>query len=218
MYARFLMLLGISLILSALYSKVELDNLDGDISTVRSRLRIERPVVDPRIVRLEIDSHLCTGFVVAKDLIATASHCVLQKEPIKLALVDFIDGRYETFKVVAVGGLYAGNDWALLKSNTEEIEPIPFSIVPPVPGLMVASIGHPHGIKEEIMTFGMVTAVGRMIQLAEINYPGESGSPIIDQGGQVIGVLSAVNIQAPVAYVTPIEVLAKKLFQLGYVQ
>jgi len=213
-YPRFIILLFTSVVLTSIYYESHYaEKAEG-----RERLRIERPAIDEAVVRLEINNSLCSGFVVAKDLIATAAHCVARKTPITHALVNFLDGTDVPFKVVAKGSVQAGHDWALVSADTREIVPIPFNIALPTPGMVVASVGHPHGVIEQWMTFGMVMQVGKVIILAEINYPGESGSVIMDQGGNAIGILSAVNLQTPVAYITPIEILASKMYELGYTQ
>lgn len=211
---RFLLLWLIALTLSVVYYFAEQKDIESD----SGRLRIEREVIDDRVVRLLINSHACSGFVVAKDLIATAAHCVNVKDnKFYKTEVDYVGGRKAPFKFVAKGGLYAGADWALISSDTEAIESMPLSFVPVTPGMVVATIGHPFAVIEEIMTFGMVMKVDSMITIAMINYPGESGSPVIDQGGLVIGILSAVHVQTPVTYITPVTPLGKKIYELGYV-
>lgn len=185
---------------------------------IERRLRVEREVEDERVVRLFIDNKSCTGFVVAKNVLATAAHCISQPAPIKEAIAEFTDGSEKPFKVIAQGGTAAGQDWALLKTDTGKRPPFQFAITPPTLGEMVASVGHPYGVPEQLMTYGMIMRLDNMIHTAQTNYPGESGSPLIDRGGQVMGIVAAINVQAPVTYVTPIGVLARKLFQLGHIQ
>lgn len=169
------------------------------------RLRKEQLVRDNRVVRLLIGNYTCTGFVAAKNVIATAAHCVNAVPIGSRQIVEFIDAPPVNFKIQAVGSLIPGSDWALLSADTGEREPVEYNFVPLRPFTLVHVIGHPHGVPEEVLSTGMVMHVGEMIVLAGVNYPGESGSPLFSEEGLVVGVVSAISLRAPVTYVTPIR-------------
>lgn len=169
------------------------------------RLRKETLVSDNRVVRLKIGNYTCSGFIAAKGVVATAAHCVNAIPMGSRQVVEFIDSPPVNFHILAVGSLIPGSDWALLAADTGDRDPVEYNFVPLRPFTLAHVIGHPHGVPEEILSTGMVMHVGEMIVMAGVNYPGESGSPLFNEEGLVVGVVSAISLRAPVTYVTPIR-------------
>lgn len=179
------------------------------------RLRKEQAVSDNRVVRLQIGNYTCSGFIAAKNIIATAAHCVNSIPQGSKQIVEFIDSPPVNFTLLLVGSLIPGSDWALLSADTGDRRPVEYNFVPLHTFTVVHVIGHPHGVPEEILSTGMVMHVGEMIVLAGVNYPGESGSPLFTEEGLVVGIVSAISLRAPVTYVTPIRPVVLRLPKAG---
>lgn len=209
MTTRGIVLLSVIFILAGGFDRSKL--IDGS----PRRLRKEQLVSDNRIVRLKIGNFTCSGFIAAKDVIATAAHCVDSIPVGSRQIVEFIDAPPVNFKILSVGSLIPGSDWAMLSADTGDRNPVEFNFVPLHLFTIVHVIGHPHGVPEEILSTGMVMHVGEMIVLAGVNYPGESGSPLFTEEGLVVGIVSAISLRAPVTYVTPIRPVVLRLPKAG---
>ena len=98
------------------------------------------------------------------------------------------------------------------------------------PGQLAIAIGNPLGNFENTVTTGVVSGLGRQIQASDASQtssetlnnliqtdaainPGNSGGPLVNSGGQVIGVNTAVNTEAQgIGFSIPIDV-AKPIMQ-----
>lgn len=144
-----------------------------------------------------------SGFVIDTDgHIVTNNHVV---EGAASILVTFVDGRIVEAELV---GRDPGSDLAVIKVNpadlSMELDPVEFADSEQVQiGQRVMAIGSPFG-ENFTLTTGIVSAVGRTIEGtqrfviprviqtdAAIN-PGNSGGPLLNWGGQVIGVNTAI--------------------------
>jgi|GEM_PF-4571601 S1-C subfamily serine protease len=171
------------------------------------------------VVHLLMQRSTCSGFIVGKNVIATASHCISYNgQAITKGKVVYTDNVAVDFKVIKIGGTFAGNDWALLQADTGTREVLKFMIDVPHVGDIVKSIGHPNGVPYQVESIGQIVFVGQVYRMACKNYPGESGSPVLDSNNEVIGILSATYSAVPLTVITPIAPLARTFFQLGYIQ
>lgn len=173
------------------------------------------------VVKLDMDNmSTCTGFILSKNVLGTASHCILDSGNEKVTgTVVFTDKTRKPFKILAYGGMYASQDWALIAAETGDRRPLRFNIDTPTIGMFTVSIGHPHGNVQQETSFGMLMSIGQTLRISGVNFPGESGSPILFRDSEeVIGILSATYRVAPVTIATPIAPLARKFFELGFTQ
>lgn len=145
-----------------------------------------------------------TGIIIdAKGIIATNTHIVIQAARIR---VHTFDGKTYEAKPIIVD---RANDLCLLKINPDtELTALPLADVSKVAlQSRIYSIGGSNLLRNTLSE-GKVTGIAfskqlkkavpkrlaRDIKLFQINidlYPGDSGSPIFNSSGQVIGIISA---------------------------
>lgn len=132
-----------------------------------------------------------TGFVVAADgLIATNLHVIGDARPIGVQLAD--GAKLEVTDVHASDRF---QDLAVLRVNTagKSLRPMPLADVAEIAeGAPIVMMGNPHGLKHSVVA-GVVSGRreidGRgMLQLAVPIEPGNSGGPVLDEQGRVLGV------------------------------
>ncbi|WP_331232768.1 S1C family serine protease [Natronorarus salvus] len=138
-----------------------------------------------------------SGFVVG-DLIVTNDHVVPEVEQVE---VRFAEGEWTTATVL---GGDVGSDLALCEPDAlpEYADSLGFAEEPAPVGTEVAALGNPFGLQGSIST-GVVSGVERSLPAptgfpipdavqttAPVN-PGNSGGPLVDLDGAVVGVISA---------------------------
>lgn len=146
-----------------------------------------------------------TGFVVSADgYIVTNDHVVANASSVQVALGD---GAKQTAKVV---GVDASTDLALLKVDAGG-KRLPTLTLGDSDAVKVGdasyAIGNPYGL-DRTLTTGVISALDRSISSpngyaianvlqtdAALN-PGNSGGPLLDTSGQVIGVNSQIETQS----------------------
>jgi serine protease Do len=133
---------------------------------------------------------LGTGFVIDKSgLIATNLHVIGEARPIS---VQTADG-----KSLAVKAIHASDralDLAILQVDSTELPPLKISDEKPADGEAVVVMGNPQGLKHSVVT-GVISGVREidernMLQLAIPVEPGNSGGPVVDLQGRVLGVVT----------------------------
>ncbi|MGB0637940.1 MAG: S1C family serine protease [Myxococcota bacterium] len=141
----------------------------------------------------------CTGVLVDdKGTVATAYHCVAsgQKTAVRTRSGDEFIG-----KTVAAD---PKNDIALISVEgiSEVISPMAIRTTDPRQGDQVYGLGHPfapasgrtlamEGMLQWSVTAGIVSAVGpRLIQTDTALNPGNSGGPVVDEDGLIVGIAS----------------------------
>ena len=166
-------------------------------SVTRSELPVEQIVqrASPAVVLLRGPQKQGTGFLLtATGVIATNAH-VVRDEPRVTALIA---GRQELpARVVYVD---ADLDFALLKVEASAMPHLVLADLRSVAaGQSVVAIGNPGGGMPNSVTKGIVSAVGPKPELgpgiwiqtdAAVN-PGNSGGPLLDGAGEVIGMNTA---------------------------
>lgn len=147
------------------------------------------------VVLLRVGASVCTGVVLEPDrVIATAYHCVatgLQPE------VVLRDGRTFEGRTIARD---RAHDLALVTVDGEIGPGLSLRFDEPVLGERVYGLGHPYptltggkleGLLQWSVTEGIVSAVGPwLIQTDAALNPGNSGGPLVDTEGGVIGIAS----------------------------
>jgi S1-C subfamily serine protease len=144
-----------------------------------------------------------SGFIISPEgFIVTNNHVVEDQEQVE---VELQDGR--TFMADLVG-LDPYTDLAVLKIYTDNLPHVSFVKNTELQvGQMAIAIGNPFGFQCTVTT-GVISALGRSLQSrtgrmidnviqtdAALN-PGNSGGPLVDSNGRVIGVNTAVIKEA----------------------
>jgi regulator of sirC expression with transglutaminase-like and TPR domain len=136
---------------------------------------------------------LGTGFVIdSSGLLATNFHVITEGRPLT---VELASGRQ--LPVLAIEASDRRRDLAILRVEVGA-DPLPalnLSDAPlPDQGTRVLAFGNPLGLRDSVVT-GIVSAVremdGRpMLQLAMPTQPGNSGGPLVDLNGNVVGIVN----------------------------
>lgn len=152
-------------------------------------------VAGPAVVRIGRHGGRGCGVVVAKDRVLTNAHNLRDRT----TEITFADGRAEQGGLAAVD---PDGDLAVITVDTAEIAPIAWADDVPALGAIVFAIGRtPAGGTR--LTFGMVSGTERAFRgprgrqvtgSLEHTAPlprGSSGSPVVDEAGQLVGLNTA---------------------------
>jgi len=175
----------------------------------------------PAVVNVTVDgpeARVGSGFAVSADEVVTARHLVVDADD--LTVLD-VQGRRLPAQVV---GTDARTDLALLRVGGASLTPARLGTSAGLRvGDAVVAIGNPYGLGHSLAA-GVVGHVGRrlasgddgprvdFVQLSIPLNPGNSGGPVFDARGEVVGVLSGTHAQGQaIAFAVPIEVLLEGL-------
>ena len=167
-----------------------------------------------------------SGFIYdANGFILTNRHVVEDAEGLTVVLND---GRQFSGTVYGIDTL---TDLAIVTIEASDLPTAPIGVSADLePGQLAIAIGNPLGNFENTVTTGVVSGLGRRIQAADVSEtsteqlnnliqtdaainPGNSGGPLVNSGGQVIGVNTAVSTDAQgIGFAIPIDV-AKPIMQ-----
>ncbi len=167
-----------------------------------ARTGAERDVTPGPREEMGSDVSIGTGIVVEeRGTILTSLHVVQDAESIR---VQFADG-FETDASVAIAR--PENDLAVLQPAV-----IPEGLIPATlagsgglrVGDEVVAVGHPFGIRDSVSA-GVISGLGRsfvsprsgaqlrnLIQFDAAVNPGNSGGPLLDRNGEVVGIVTAL--------------------------
>lgn len=171
--------------------------------------------VSPSVVTIQSGNRIGAGFVVNADgHVATVAHVVAGAKEVKLR---FADGKTTSAKVLATD---EGRDLAILQMDVTDARWADLASTTGLkPGAEVAALGAPLGL-DNTVTKGVVSARPRRIngrELLQVDAalnPGNSGGPVVDSRGAVVGVSTVIARNAQnVGFAVPSEVLAGFLVQ-----
>ncbi len=198
----------------------ELELLDLDEVQAAAVLRASREFT-VRIRALGCDRRgTGSGFVLDDGLIVTNRHVV--GEPRDVAITTW-DGRSLAAQVDGVG-IARDADLAVIKVSGLDLPVATIRAEPAVMGEAVAAIGYPGGGGATITT-GVVLGftdgpiLGEPVPAIRFNAevrPGNSGGPLIDADGQVIGVIFATAGPGGDGLAVPVDVLVERLDTQGF--
>ena len=171
--------------------------------------------VSPAVVDINVDEEVRgsfsrlgsgSGFVIdSEGHIVTNNHVVQQADRVR---IRFHDGSSATAEIL---GSNPANDLAVLKVPSEAvsgIDPVSFADSDKVrPGQLAIAIGSPFGLDGSV-TVGVISGTGRtldsdisrlisgVLQTDALISPGNSGGPLLDREGKVLGINTAIRIAA----------------------
>jgi len=171
-----------------------------------------RDFFEPRTPRFR-QASLGSGLVVRTDgYILTNQHVVQQATRITVTFAD------DTELDATLVGADADSDLALLKVDAPR--PLPAAALGNSSDLMIGetviAIGNPFGLSHTVTT-GVISALGRSLRSEDQVYldfiqtdasinPGNSGGPLLNLGGQVIGINTAIYQKAQgIGFAVPIN-------------
>jgi serine protease Do len=188
------------------YTKL-VDSVMPSVVAITTSRRVRVPqIVDPmdfffgrRARPMErTQSGLGSGVIVSQEgHILTNHHVIAGMEEIRVQLTD---GRIEPARLI---GSDERVDIALLKIQAGNIRPLPFGDSDNLKvGQMVFAVGNPFGLQESV-TQGIISAKGRaisdtgpeLLQTDAAVNPGNSGGPLLNLRGEIIGINSAIYSQ-----------------------
>jgi len=154
---------------------------------------------------------LGTGFVIEPDgLIATNLHVIAEARPIK---VKTSDGN--TYEVETVHASDRQLDLALIKVKAKGLKALPLGNSAEVAsGQPIVALGNPYGLNNSVVS-GVISGAreidGRqMLQLAIPIETGNSGGPMLDMRGRVLGLLTMkAQYTANLGFAMPVNALKK---------
>jgi len=161
-----------------------------------------------------------SGFIIREDgYLVTNAHVVGDAERIQVRLSD---GRRFDARLV---GLDERVDVALLKIEAKGVPVAQLGDSNRTRvGEFVLALGHPFGL-EQTVSFGIVSRKGAPIQVAAPGFefiqtdaavnPGNSGGPLVNMAGEVVGVNSMAAVNGSIGFAIPVNLVKALLPQLA---
>ena len=140
------------------------------------------------VVQLRSSSSTCSGFIVARGVVATAGHCIHATDTRQL--IVFSDGTSRPYLVFSyTNDGVCVHDWALLLVDTGKRGWEDLKYTEP-DGPTLYTVGHVGASRNQLAFAGMLLAVdAENVYMGSGARHGQSGSPIADHSGRVVAVL-----------------------------
>jgi hypothetical protein len=164
----------------------------------------------PSIPILMMGGGVCAAALVEEDLLLTAGHCVWNLREVRYA---WSEKPSEIFTDAQVISLDKDKDLAFVKIGKQSRQPLTIldKGTTLTPGTAIATIGHPiiPGKSEDdddnpyffqqdetyLFSAGVVSGVTKTDYISDLSMsPGNSGGPVFDQEGRIIGVVSRKRV------------------------
>lgn len=191
-----------------------LEGLDLDEPAAESVLRRAREIT-VRIRSLGCDQlGIGSGFVLPGGVVVTNRHVV--EEPREVTLNTW-DGRSLR---AAVDGVAVDSDLAVLTLAADPGLPVAeLAGEPPEPGQDVIAVGYPGGGPATVSTGRVVDVtdaqvLGEPAGVVVVDAPirqGNSGGPLLDEQGRVVGVVFALDVRTGYGLAVPVTTLLERL-------
>ena len=167
----------------------------------------------------------CSGVLINAKQIATAYHCVAAR---KNVYVEWEDGQVQEATVVSV---HVQPDLAILSlsSPTQDREPLSLNQDSVSRGQAVYALGHPFapaasGNYSDVLRWsiakGIVSQVGKTwLQTDAPLNPGNSGGPLVDEEGRILGIVSHKFRAEGISFVSlsrGVAALQKEISPMGW--
>lgn len=182
-----------------------------DLVAIEKTLKEKLPRARSATVCIEIGQGAGSGVIISEDgLILSAAHVTAAVgKKVKVKLEDGTEYSATTL------GLVADSDAAMAKIDGEG--PFPFveieKVMPPKLGDWLFSLGHSGGFDKER---GVVVRIGRLVRIAQNTFQsdctligGDSGGPLFDLSGRLVGIHSRVGLRMPENMHVPISVFVE---------
>jgi serine protease Do len=162
-----------------------------------------------------------SGFLIRQDgYLITNEHVVADADLIQVKLAD---GRRFTGRLV---GRDERVDLALIKIEATGLPVAPLGDSNRLRvGEFVLALGHPFGL-EQTVSFGIVSRKGAPLQVATPGFdfiqtdaavnPGNSGGPLINMAGEVVGINSMAARNGTIGFAIPVNIVKGLLPQLAF--
>ena len=152
--------------------------------------------ISPSVVHLQCTDHterICSGFSIAPGIYLTADHCLEEGAPT-------IDGEATT--IVMRDSTY---DVAVLKADV--VRPaLPLGVEAPLLGESIVTAGYAYGFSSLSVRSAIVSTLVDMAGVQKVIYDnptiqGMSGGPIVNEWGDVIGIVQRSNNETAMSLV-----------------
>ena len=215
--AQFLVCVVISLATSWLYPELSVladDEQNPSVDYAEIYRRVSPSVVSIEVDIEQYDDASGTGFVIDdKGHIVTNAHVIEDASNIRVIFLDELETHAELIGIDRLA------DIAVIKVDVETDNLIPVSFGDSddlAVGQPVLAIGNPHGLGGSLTT-GIISGLNRdldfddgsiiddAIQTDAALAPGNSGGPLINQAGEVLGINTASYDADDVSFAIPVE-------------
>jgi serine protease Do len=178
-----------------------LSEFNEAISTVAEEVKPSVANIMVKVVQKDIFGNSQEGEGVGSGIIFSSDGYILTNNHVAGAAeeltVTLYDGREYQAKLI---GSDSTTDIAVIKIEAADLQPAEFTSIDNIDvGELAIAIGSPYGLQQTV-TQGVVSAIGRDIQISSDSYPmvdliqtdaainpGNSGGPLVNSSGQVFG-------------------------------
>jgi S1-C subfamily serine protease/Tfp pilus assembly protein PilF len=176
------------------------------------------------VVRVQSGERSGSGFCIAPGLVLTNAHVLAERGPFAVRTYEKRGEQFGPGKVVPARVVFRaeGEDVAVLRLTDPPagLEPLPIARHDPGVGQRVYALGHPVAgdqVLEATLSEGLVSAVNRVLegkqylQHSAAIHSGSSGSPLLDDRGCVVGLVTLKAELEAVGFAIPAERLRSVL-------